>query len=151
MEPQKWIHKFDDSSAKEKVQIYEDKGEGFREEESYFIKDAYEGENQLHLTLNPDGNVTVVRIDPAMDYCAVRIKQLLFNGIPVEADKKNIITNGRRMKNGSYVFATEDPNINIRIGSLDRKAENELEIEMEIVRLPAAIAQDMAEAVKKVF
>ena len=80
MEPQKWVHKFDDSSEKERIQIYEDRGEGYKEEESYFVKDAYEGENLIHLTLSVDGNVKMLRVDPAMDYCAVKIKELLFNG-----------------------------------------------------------------------
>ncbi len=151
MEPQKWVHKFDDSSMKERIQIYEDRGNGYQEEESYFVKDAYEGENRIRLELSVDGNVTMLRMDPAMDYCAVKFTELLFNGVPIEPDKKRVLTNGRRMTNGSYVFATEDPNINIRIDGLDRKAENVLEAEMEIVRLPAAIAQDMAGAVKKLF
>ena len=49
------------------------------------------------------------------------------------------------------MFATEDPNINIRIENFDRKAQNVLETEIEIVRIPASIAQDMAESVKKLF
>ena len=32
MEPQKWVHKFDDSSMKERIQIYEDRGSGYQEE-----------------------------------------------------------------------------------------------------------------------
>lgn len=151
MEPVKWLHKFDDSSKKERVQVYEDKGNGCREEESYFVTDAYEGENILHLTLEVDGNVHMLRIDPAMDCCAVKIGELLFNGQKVEPDRKTVITNGKRLQNGSYVFATEDPNINIKLEDLVRKAENELEVKMEIVRLPGAIARDMADAVKKVW
>lgn len=151
MEPQKWVHKFDDSSMKERIQIYEDRGSGYQEEESYFVKDAYEGENRIRLELAVDGNVRMLRIDPAMDYCAVKMTELLFNGVKVEPNKKRVLVNGRRMTDGSYVFATEDPNVNILIEDLDRKAENVLEVEMEIVRLPAAIAQDMAGAVKKLF
>ena len=151
MEPGKWLHKFDDSVVKERVQIYEDRGDGFSEETSYFVKDAYSGENTLQFVLSVDGNVHTLRVDPAMDCCAVRIKELIWNGVRVEPDRKRIATNGRRMKDGSYVFATEDPNINIAVADLDRLAMNELETQMEIVRLPAAIAQDMAEAVKRIF
>ncbi len=149
--PLKWLDKFDDSSTKEWVQVYEDRGGGCREEESYFVADAYEGENNVHVTLAIDGNVHLIRIDPAMDYCAVKILELLFNGEKVEPDRKTVVTNGRRMQNGSYVFATDDPNINIKLEDLARKADNELEVKLEIVRLPAAIAQDMAGAVKKVW
>lgn len=151
MEPCRWVHKFDDSSMKERIQIYEDRGKGYQEEESYFVPDAYEGENQIRLRLLVDGNVTMLRVDPAMDYCAVKIHELTFNGVRVEPDKKRVLVNGRRMTDGSYVFATADPNINIRLEGLERKAENELEMQLEIVRLPQAIAQDMAGAVKKLF
>lgn len=151
MEPLKWVHKFDDSSEKERIQIYEDRGNGYCEEDSYFVRDAYEGENLIHLELETAGNVNMLRIDPAMDYCVVRVKELTFNGMAVELGKKNIITNGKSLKDGSYVFATEDPNINIRLGNLDRMDRNEIVAEMEIVRVPEEIAKDMAGAVKKIW
>lgn len=146
LEPAKWVHKFDDSSAKERIQVYEDRGQGYQEEESYFVKDAYEGENRIRLSLAVDGNVTSLRIDPAMDYCVVRFIRLIWNGESVEPGRKNIVTNGKTIKGGSYVFATEDPNINLKIGAWERKAQNLLEAELEIVRVPQAIAEDMAEA-----
>ena len=149
VQPLKWLHKLEDSSTKEWVQIYEDKGSGCLEEHSYFLADPYEEENRMHFTLAVDGNVHLLRIDPAMDCCAVKIEELLFNGEKVEPDRKTVVTNGKKMQNGSYVFATEDPNINIKLEDLARKADNSLEVKLEIVRLPAAIAQDMANAVRK--
>lgn len=148
MVPEKWLHKFDGSSKEERVQIYMDRGNGYSEEDSFFVKEAYDGEHTIHITLNVDRDVQTLRIDPAMDYCAVKIKKLLFNG----ADgKKAIVANGKRLGNGSYVFATQDPNINIRLGGMNKKERNELEAELEIVRLTPAIAMDMAGAAKKWF
>lgn len=151
VEPLKWAHKFDDSSVKERVQIYEDRGSGYSEETSYFVRDAYEGENLISLKLEVDGNVSMLRIDPVMDYCVVRIIDLLLNGIEIEMTRKNIVTNGRRLKDGSYVFATADPNINIAVGNLSQKEQNVLTAHMEIVRIPEEIAKDLAGAVKKVW
>ena len=51
----------------------------------------------------------------------------------------------------SIVFPTTDPNINIDLQLLERKAENTLYVRMEIVRIPLAMAQDMAESVKKLI
>lgn len=150
-EPLKWLDKFGEASAKDWVQVYEDRGEGCREEDSYFVMDAYEEETRMHFTLSVNGDVHLIRIDPAMDYCAVKIEGLLFNGEKVEPDRKKVVTNGRRMQNGSYVFGTDDPNINIKLEDLARKSDNTLEVRMEIVRLPAGIAQDMAGAVRKVW
>ena len=43
MEPAKWMHKFDGSCKEEQVQIYADRGKGYSEEDSYFVRDAYAG------------------------------------------------------------------------------------------------------------
>lgn len=151
MEPEKWLHKFDGSSKEERVQVYIDRGKGYCEEDSYFVKDACEGDRIIHLTLPVDKDVKTLRIDPAMDYCAVKIKKLLFNGAAIGNGKRRIVTNGRRLGEGSYVFATEDPNINIRIEDLEKGEGNTLEAEIEMVRLPFSIAMDMADAAKKWF
>ena len=42
----------------------------------------------------------------------------------------------------SIAFATNDPNININLERLGRKASNKLSVEMEAVRIPQGIAQD---------
>ena len=103
------------------------------------------------LKLSVDKDVETLRIDPAMDCCVVKIKKLLFNKKEVGNGRKAIVTNGRRLGNGSYVFATKDPNINIKIGGIEKMEENELEAELEIVRLPAGLAEDMADGAKKWF
>ena len=161
MVPQKWIDRYQDSEKVNRVQVYEDKGNGYNEEESYFVREAYLGENQIELTLSVSGDVKMLRIDPAMDSCMVTIQEMLFNGeaVPLER-RKMLITNGRIAKpadknEGSYqpsiVFPTTDPNINISVGELERRAENELFVRMEIVRLPLKMARDMAGAVKKLI
>lgn len=151
MEPEKWVYKYDGSSDWARVQIYEDRGTGYSEEESYFVKDPFTGENTVGLTLAVSGDVSVLRIDPAMDYCVVEIKELLFNGHGVDLTGKNIVTNGKRLKNGSYAFATPDPNINIRLAKLDRKEQNELHAELTVVRMTAELAGAVADSVKRIF
>lgn len=161
MVPQKWIDKYQDSEKVNRVQIYEDTGNGCREDSSYFVKEAYQGENLIELELAVDGNVRMLRIDPAMDTCMVKILEMTFNGESVPLEKKNILlTNGRIAKSadkgmGAYqpsiVFPTEDPNINIDISRLNRQAQNILCARMEIVRLSLAMAKDMAGAVKKLI
>ena len=151
MEPEQWLHKFDGSVQEERVQVYMDRGHGYSEEDSLFVKDAYAGENRVMLSLEVERDVKILRIDPAMDYCIVKIEKLMFNGIPVEDGRKNIAVNGKRLGNGSYVFATKDPNINIKVDRLNMGEKNRLEMEMEIIRLTEGIAVDMAGAVKKWF
>ena len=78
--------------------------------------------------------------------------------MPVPVDNRKVmITNGKvanasdKESGPSVVFATNDPNINIKLESLERKASNKLVVEMEIVRIPRRIAEDMAGAVKKLI
>lgn len=80
------------------------------------------------------------------------------NGQPVPVqDKKLFATNGKILKSEdgaehpSIVFPTDDPNMTIRVDALDRKAENVLQVKMEIMPVPVNIAKDMVRAVKKIF
>ena len=161
MVPQKWIERYQDSENVNRVQIYEDCGEGFSEDRSYFLKDAYCGENRIEATIQVDGNVHVLRIDPAMDSCMVKILALEWNGetVPLER-KKLLLVNGRIAKdtdkdNTCYqptiVFPTQDPNLGIDVRQLERKAENTLSVVLEVVRIPLAMARDMAASVKKLI
>ena len=78
-----------------------------------------------------------------MDCCAVRIWEIRINGSRVDGDRRSIVTNGKKLGEGSYVFDTEDPNINIRVSRYKRQERNSLEAVLEIVRLPGAIAADL--------
>ncbi len=159
LEPVKWLKHFADNELVNRVQIYEDCGQGYQEEASYFVQDAYQGEHHIELELSVSGNVRMLRIDPAMDSCMVKLEEVTFNGVPVELqNKKNLLINGRIVKSTDkenplpgMVFPTADPNINLVLEGLERRAENKLSVKMEIVRLPLAMAQDMAGAVKRIL
>jgi len=159
--PQKWIHKFQSAERRMQVQIYEDTGAGYSEEQSCFLPDAYQNEEMAEFTYEVSGNVKMLRIDPAFDSCICRIAEMTFNGEEVPLQKRKVlITNGRIIRGQNeetkayapgIVFPTMDPNINIKISELNPKASNQLYVRMEVIRLPLPIAQDMAAAVKKVF
>ena len=152
MVPQKWIEKYADSGNVNRVQIYEDRGNGYSEEESYFVRDAYQGENLIELELKVSGDVRQLRIDPAFDSCVVRIQEMTFNGEAVPFERRKVlIVNGRIAKPATLIFPTVDPNINVILSELDRKPENTLYARMEIVRVPAAMTREMADAVKRIL
>lgn len=153
LQPVKWLDKFTDSQEVNRVQIYEDTGSGFSEENSYFVPDAYAGEQKVELEIKVDGNVQVLRIDPSMDACVVRVEEMTFNGRQVPLHNKAIFyTNGKMLKPApGAVFPTKDPNLYIKVAGLERQAENILYAKMEVVRLPLAVAEDMAAAVKKLI
>lgn len=152
MVPQRWIDKYQDSQRVNRVQIYEDKGNGYSEEASYFVKEAYQGENLIEMELSVGQEVKVLRIDPAMDTCMVKVQELSLNGQPLSLEKRKLIhVNGKTAKPGTYVFPTEDPNINITLSELERQPENTLYVRLELIRLPKGMAEDMAGAVKKLI
>jgi len=159
MVPQKWIERYQDSEQVCRVQIYEDRGGGYSEEKSYFVPEAYQGERLIVLRLRVDGDVENLRIDPALSSCVVKVLEMTFNGDAVPLEKKKVLSaNGRIVrpsdKNAvvycpTIVFATDDPNISINLGGLKRQKENTMQARMEIVRLPMAVAQDLAEEKRK--
>jgi len=157
LEPRKWIDRYQDSESVNRVQIYEDEGNGYSEENSYFVRDAYQGENLIEMELEVSGNVRMLRIDPTMTSCVVKVQEMTFNGVEIPLDKRKVlytngvVNKGREAHHPSIVFATEDPNININLLELERLAENKITAKFEIVRLPAGIAEDMAGKGRKFF
>lgn len=162
VKPLQNINQNQDAEFIERVQIYEDLGNGYSEDNSYFIPDAYLNSREISFEIKVSGDVKMLRIDPSMDACIVKLRGLFWNGerIPVE-NRKVLIPNGKIAKDAegnmegeqgpSIVFATKDPNINIKLEGLQRLADNLLSVKMEIVRIPMEIASDMAGAVKKLL
>ena len=152
--PQKWIERYEETAGLNRVQIYEDTGEGFREEESYFVKDAYKGENRIEFETIVSGNVRLLRIDPAFYGGVAMIRELTLNGVRIPMEKKKIFwTNGRisgkrsrkKGKNAEYMpvilFDTEDPNICVDLRGIDRQGENLVSVKMDIVKLPRELTE----------
>ena len=154
IKPQKWIDRYEDSELINRVQVYEDRGEGFCEDNSYFVGDAYRGENLIELNLSVSGDVQRLRVDPAFGCCAVKIREIAFNGERVSLKKRRLFTcNGKLVKPAerseevycpSIVFATEDPNLTVALTELAVMPENELSVKMEITHLSVEMARDLA-------
>lgn len=160
--PGKWIDKLEDDHSALRVQIYEDRGNGYSEETSYFLPEAYRNENLIEAEIILDDGVSMLRIDPAMEACMIKIKELKWNGVLVPLQGKRLfVTNGKILKdtgknNTSYepsiVFPTQDPNLNIRMSELQKlglQKENTLWIQLEVAMLPLGMAQNLSGAVKK--
>ncbi len=156
--PQDWIDGFRKNKELRRIQIYEDTGKGYKEEESHLIYGNYIDEHTVELEYMVAGNVQMLRIDPAFDSCVCRILEITINGQVISLSKKGLLlTNGKVLKNKeegcglSVVFATKDPNINIDMKEQLPEKENLLQIKMEVVRVPLQIAKDMAGSVKKLI
>ncbi len=151
--PKDWSLKSKERVKVNRVQIYKDLGQGYSEENSYFLPDAFKDEQTVELEISFGAEVKMLRIDPAMYPCMCKIKELTFNGEAVKLDgRKTIIVNGQKVQGSeglSIVFATEDPNININMEKLNVQKENILTAGIEVVRLPMNVAQELMVSSKK--
>ncbi len=149
--PQKWLQKNQYAERVNRVQIFEDRGNGFSEEESYLVPEAYVDDVTIDIELTVGGDVKMLRIDPAFDSCIVRVERLTFNGESVPLNKKHMFSNGGFVKPSILIFPTEDPNINIMLDKLPRNEVNSLSARMEVARLPLSVAGEMLNSVKKLL
>ena len=152
--PEKYIEENKEKERIERVQIYENKGQGYSEETSYFLTTAEFDKNHIEMDISFDGNVIDLRIDPLMDACVVLVKELTVNGYPLpEYSKKYIEVNGRSLKGDApgYVFATSDPNMNIHVSNMPLKGENTLHCVMDFARMTEEIGTNLLKAVKRIF
>lgn len=133
---------------KDRVQIYEDTGKGFREEQSFFLEENDEqvqrmADGSMELNVPVAGGRSALRIDPCSDYCIVSIKQLLWNGEAVAWKGKQVQTNGTKVGRQTYVFATKDPNITVSLLGRKNEQTNLLQVSLEVTRLPEETAKRM--------
>ena len=118
----------------DRVQIYEDMGEGFSEENSFFLEEIETQQKEFQLIVKEGRKA--LRIDPCSDYCIVRIKDIKWNDESVPLKNKKFMTNGFRIGEGVYGFATQDPNITLYVSELENRQENKLQVFLQVTRMP---------------
>ena len=125
----------------DRIQIYEDTGKGFSEEQSFFPEEdgeqlvrSEEGGVELSVRL-PRGR-SALRIDPGSHACLIYIKRISWNGEEVPLKGKQIQMNGFKIGEDVYAFPTDDPNITLSLWGLSGEEDNLLEAVMEVTRMP---------------
>lgn len=136
------------AAKKDRIQIYEDTGKGFREEESFYIEEN--GEEQmtdeagmLHLQIPIRSGRSAVRIDPCNDFCVIYLKEILWNGTALPLKGRQIRLNGFKLGENTYGFLTRDPGIAVDLRNLTNEEDNLLQISMEVTRLPEETLRHM--------
>ncbi|MBQ8816768.1 MAG: hypothetical protein IJZ84_05770 [Lachnospiraceae bacterium] len=140
-----------------RVQIYEDSGRGFSEEQSYFIEHALTRYDEMELALKISAGMKAVRIDPCEEPCLMQIKRLWWNGKEEFLDK-TITVNGLKGKAGKnsyaeYIFATRDPNFTVPLDKLAESdlSRNELKIQLEIHKISLQLANTLTKSMKRII
>lgn len=125
-----------EEDLRDKMQIYEDTGRGFSEEESWFLSEDVA--TQEEITLQIPGGRRAFRIDPCSDCCIVYLKYVKWNGQDLLEAGKHIVTNGFPIGENTYGFDTTDPNITVNLEGYETKdLQNQLTFSMEVTRMPA--------------
>lgn len=127
-------------AANDRIQIYEDTGKGFLEEQSFFPEEDGEQlrrgeEGLLELSVRIPKGRSAVRIDPGSHACLICIKRISWNGGEIPLKGKQLQMNGFRIGEDVYAFPTEDPNITLSLWDLPAGEENHLEAVMEVTRM----------------
>ena len=135
----------------ERIQLYYDRGNGFSEQDSEYKPDVYVGPGHIVTDIEFKGDLKALRIDPADDFCLVKINELILNEMDVLSNKKFIQSNGKMIKTANYVFETADPNLIFRLNEVLIHGENSLHIDMEVIRISEAMAGNISSSVKKLF
>jgi len=130
------------------VQIYEDTGSGFSEENSFMLneikgavkKSAEKGRENITFELHFQGDRKAIRIDPEHDPCIVTIEAAFWNGqkLPLKG-RGRFSANGKIIKDGVMVFPKEDPNFTFYLKHMPMQEDNVLEISMNLAALPESI------------
>lgn len=128
-------------SDDDRIQIYEDTGKGFCEEQSFFPEEDGEqlvrsAEGMVELSVKIGRGRSALRIDPGSSACLIWIKQIVWNGEAVPLKGKHLQMNGFRIGEDVYAFPTEDPNITLSLWGLSGEEENHLQAVMEVTKMP---------------
>lgn len=151
--PEDFLEKISLEERRGHIQIYEDRGQGFTEENSFFADEFLtEDEQGLHLTLAVEAGTQRLRVDPAFTDCLIRMTELKWNGknLAWSGKASMLTTNGTRLDDsGSFVFPTEDPNLVISLQGQPFEETNFLELCMERSFVGRDMALDIENAAKR--
>lgn len=151
---------------KSRVQIYEDMGEGFSEQNSFFpdelplkrilseetyteeefAEESFEQDsilNEIEFRVKIKAGSKALRIDPCSECCIVWLKEIKWNDTVISTKNKCMSANGFKAGEDIYAFDTEDPGITIQLSELEKRQENFLQVSMQVTRMPAETVTHM--------
>lgn len=135
-----------------RIQIYEDTGKGYSEENSYFATDYTRDGQVVTFSVDIRPELVNLRIDPANQPCYVSVLSAKLEGEEVlpkllhAAKGMKRYHNGAGLKDGRYVFATEDPHFEWKVKGLGKENTGKLVIQMKLENMSLEVASAVCEA-----
>lgn len=122
--------------GKKRIQVYEDHGKGFSENDSYFIERILQCGDEATFTVKLNQDLTNVRIDPSFSPCAVIFRSVTCEGKDVLSIVTGGKNNGKKKGRNVIVFPKYDPNFSFKVSKILGKRESaEIEFKLRIVKL----------------
>lgn len=153
--PQKSLMQASKDSAKKRVQIYLDAGDGFSEDTAFFLDEPYNMDGNIELNFEIPSTTKTLRIDPCMCSCMVKLMEVSLNGemLPI-TESKYVLANGKIIldKYSDYttiMFGTDDPNIEMKVSDRVKSTGNAVMVRMQVVDLPSDMAVMIEKELKK--
>lgn len=144
-----------EGAEKKRVQVYYDEGEGFTEDNSFFLELPYDAAGRMVIDLELPSTVKHLRLDPGMLPCVTVLEEAVLNGeqIPL-AEPKLLTANGKTIFNKekqavTITFANNDPNISIRVSDRVKSTGNAFRITIQTVFLPEEMAGTLEKELRK--
>ena len=122
----------------------------FSESNSFYYEDAYVSDDEAKVLLNIEPGDFKLRLDPLDSSCLVTVKEVKINDrdYPIE-HKKLVTSNGVRIADDSFLFATDDPNLIFDFAGQLHDKENFFYIDMEIMPLKTEHAEKLLKGMKR--
>lgn len=134
-----------------RIEIFEDYGEGYSPQHSYWIHNAYVAENLFRAILPFEEKVRRIRLDPAEQPCLLQIRRIRIGDCELNRQQiaNAVFTNGTTLQGSGadcVFFDTSDPNIEVRLDALQKekdKAPGVLTVEAYLLRLTDEMRQGL--------
>ena len=140
-----------------RIKVYLDFGNGFSENDAYYIEDTYDSEDYIEATLELPANAVKVRIDPCEDYAVSFIDSITFNDSLIDIkNNKRVYINGKKLKDSdksgiTAVFFNNDPNIVIEVSDIVRSTGNKMTFRMKTSLLKQEMIENLAGNLKRMI
>lgn len=128
-----------------RFQVYRgDENGNFTEGDSFFVENAYGPQNTAEVSLDISGTEKMIRLDPLMKPCIVKLHSVSVNGKVVPINKKTVLSNGKFVKPDTFVFSSFDPNLIIRLQGSTSGTVGKLSAEMSIYPMPEDLLANLS-------
>lgn len=129
------VKNFNEENRNE-IQIFNDYGDGYSEENSYYIYSSFK--HSIEFEIDLDENIKAIRFDPGRESCIVKIMKVIGEG--AFFSDLSILSNGVEAGDGYYFFSTDDPQFYIQNWNADIK---KIKLEVEIQEIKNQIAVEL--------